>query len=212
MRIPRFLALLSLALFVLCAAGFADQILSLGPFTGSDVATNPATFSNGIGSVTLTGYKSNGVLTPLFSKNGGGDEDGIGVDGTGDGDKEVSGTAFIQFTAAGINSAVIGSVQDGESYALAGTNTPGTLVGSVSLFSGTGTTTQEIFPITGILALTSGKYIYLDLYVPSDKSGNILLDSLDTPDARVPEPGTTAMIMTLGLVGFFEVGRRKLMA
>jgi hypothetical protein len=206
MRIPRFLALLSLATLILCGASFADQILSLGPFTGADIGTT-ATFSNGIGSVTVSGFSANSTPTQIFSKNGGGDEDGLGVDGTGDGDKEISGTAFLQFTAAGINSAVIGSAQTGEGWELVGSTANGVL-GTTVLFSGTG---GEQVSITGLLA-KSGGFTYVDLAVPVGNGGNILLDSLDTPDARVPEPGTTAMIMTLGLVGLFEVGRRKLMA
>ena len=206
MRIPRFLALLTLATLILCAASFADQILSLGPFTGADIGTT-ATFSNGIGSVTVSGFSANSTPTQIFSKNGGGDEDGLGVDGTGDADKEISGTAFLQFTAAGINSAVIGSAQTGEGWELVGSSANGVL-GTTVLFSGTG---GEQVSITGLLAKTGG-FTYVDLAVPVGVGGNILLDSLDTPDARVPEPGTKAMSLTLGLVGLFDVGRRKLMA
>jgi len=212
MRIPRFLALLSLATLILCAASFADSTFDFSTKGSGDLGSAVETFTGaGGGSITLWGFSASGVSTTgdvdLYYKANppnSGDEVGLGLanDPT---DHEVGGKSFIQFTAAGITSVTIGSIQSGESFVLYGSNTPGAFNTINSIASGIGPISPQT--ITGLTALSSG-FTYIDLFAPA---GNVLLDSATFVPA-VPEPGTTAMILTLGIVGLFEVGRRKLMA
>ena len=202
MRIPRFLTLLSLATFTLCAASFADTAFTFGPPVG-DLGTT-VTYTAGAASVTLWGFStqiSGGPAdTHLFLKTGGGDENGMGLVNDSTGDDEISGTSFIQFKGTDLTSIAVGSVQDtnGEMYQLWGSSVFGTLGSKIG--------PAGLNDVTG-LALPPG-FAFYSLTAPS---GNILLDSVSFA-IPTPEPGTTAMILTLGLVGLFEIGRRKLMA
>ncbi len=203
MRIPRFLALLSLATLVLCAASFADIPYNLASKGVGDLGVTTWTFSDGSNSITLWGFTGVGSgTTDLWYKNDGGDETGMGL-ANDTVDHEILGSSFLEFTTANVTTITIGSVQSGESWALYGSNSIGTR-GTTLLASGT---TDVIPPGLNIAAIDSG-WTYVSLFAPT---GNILLDGANGPAPRVPEPGTTAMILTLGFVGLFEVGRRKLM-
>jgi hypothetical protein len=206
MRIPRFLALLSFALFTLCAASFADIPYDFSTKGTGDLLVTTWTFNAGSNAITLWGFTGVGSgTTDLWYKTDGGDETGMGL-ANDTVDHEIKGNSFLEFTTANVTTITIGSVQPTESWALYGSNSIGTR-GTTLLASGT----TDVPPPAGglnIAAIDSG-WTYVSLFSPT---GNILLDGANAPAPRVPEPGTTAMIMTLGLAGLFEVGRRKLMA
>ena len=204
MRIPRFLALLSLATLVLCAASFADSPDNFAAFGVGDIGhvdtfqTSPA----GPFSLTAWAFSADGVNTDLWYKADGGDETGLGESNDPSGNHEIAGTSFLEFTTAHVTTLSIGSVQSGESWAIYGSPSVGTR-GTTLLASGNGDVTN--FNLAGV----DGGFTWVALFAPT---GNILLDSVNEAAPPVPEPSTPAFILTLGLVGLFEVGRRKLMA
>ena len=198
MRLSRSLAILAFAVIVFCGASFADSTFDFSSKGNGDIGPTD-TFTAGAGSITLWGFSAAKTATDLFYKNGGGDENGLGLN-DGDVDHEISGTAFIQFTAAGITSITIGSVQSGETYQLYGSNTLGKRGTKIGVLGTTDGTVN--------LSAIDGTWTYVSLFAPA---GNVLLDNATTPSS-VPEPGSTALIMTIGLVGLFELGRRKLFA
>jgi len=202
MRIPRFFALLSVATLVLCAASFADSTFNLTANGTGDIGSTSTFTGTSPASLTLWGFStqiSGGPAdTHLFVKTGGGDENGVGlVNDPSPGEDEIAGHSFIQFSGVDLTSITVGSVQSGESFQLWGSNVFGTL----------GTTIGLAGTADGSVALPAG-FAFYSLTAPT---GNVLLDSVSY-SVPTPEPGTTAMILTLGLVGLFEVGRRKLMA
>ncbi|HEV7219347.1 MAG TPA: PEP-CTERM sorting domain-containing protein [Terriglobales bacterium] len=205
MRIPRFLTILSFAVIVFCGVSFADSTFDFSSKGNGDIGAMD-TFTAGGSSITVWGFSDGSTAadddsTHLFFKNGTGDENGLGLN-DGDVDNEISGTAFIQFTAAGIKTISIGSVQSGETYQLYGSNTLGTLgtkIGSVGTADATNLN----------LAAIDGTWTYVSLFAPS---GNVLLDNATAAAPVVPEPGATTMLMTLGVVGLLAFGRRKLFA
>ncbi len=110
MRLSRLLMAFVFAVVVLCGAAFADTINFGG--LGGDLGSNTHTFTGGSSSLVVTAYFS----TDLYSKNGGGDETGLGLVNGGS-DHEISGDNFVQFLSNGITSITIGSVQSGETWA-----------------------------------------------------------------------------------------------
>jgi hypothetical protein len=207
MRIPRFLVLLSLATFALCAASFADSPFNFAAFGTGDIGhtdtfpTSPA----GPFSLTAWGFSADGVNTDLWYKADGGDETGLGLSNDTV-DHEIQGSSFLEFTTAHVTTITIGSVQSGESWAIYGSNSIGTR-GTTLLASGT----TDVPPPAGglnLAAIDSG-WTYVSLFAPT---GNILLDGANAAPPAVPEPSTPAFILTLGLIGLFEIGRRKLTA
>ena len=197
MRLSRSLAILAFSLVVLCGAGFADSTFDFSSKGNGDIG-HTDTFTAGAGSITLWGFSNTNTNTDLFFKNGAGDENGLGLN-DGDGDNEISGTAFIQFTTAGITSVKIGSVQSGESFALYGSNTLGTLGTLLTGYTGTADKTVSLPSI-------DGTWKYVSVFSPT---GNVLLDNAKTASS-VPEPSTPALVMSLGLVGLVAFGGRKL--
>jgi hypothetical protein len=196
MRLSRSLAILAFSLVVLCGAGFADSFTFAGP-TG-DIGPSKA-YTSGSSTITLYGFSADTVATDLYRKNEGGDESGIGLNNGGS-DHEIAKPEFIQVKGTGIASITIGSIQAGEKWAIYGSNTVGVSdvgVAANLIAKGTGGQTKT--------ALTSGYTIYT-VY---SSSGDILLDSVNTSTV-VPEPGTPALLMTLGLVGLLAFGGRKL--
>jgi hypothetical protein len=201
MRIPRFLTLLSAALFALCSAGFATSFNFAAFGTGDICHTD--TFLAGAISMQAWGFTGNASSpnTDLWYKADGGDETGLGLSNDTV-DHEVQGTSFLQFTAANVATISIGSVQSGETYQLYGSNTLGTLgtkIGSLG--------TADVTNLN--LAAIDGTWTYVSLFAPT---GNVLLDSATASAPVVPEPGTSTMLMTLGVVGLLAFGRRKLFA
>ena len=194
MRLSRSVITFVFAVVVLCGAAFADTI-NFGSL-GGDLGSNTHTFTSGSSSLTVTGYTN----TDLYSKNATGDENGLGL-ANGGSDHEISGSAnFIQFLSTGITSITIGSVQPGETWVLFGSSIKGT-EGTTKITSYTTTNTANGVVVTFTGALPT----YISL---AATSGDVLLNSANI--GTVPEPGTPAMIMMLGLVGLFAFGRSKL--
>jgi hypothetical protein len=206
MRLLRSLAILSVALIALGGFGFAASFSFGVDPSGSGVDNeNSETFTSGSSSITVYGFDGLGNATELFFKdNGPGDvETGVGLANDVP-DHEIVKPNFIQFTGAGVTSIKIGSIQHGEGWAVYGSNTLGTSNVGVNdpLFlidkgSGGGTATVTL----------KGGFSFYTVYSPS---GDILLDTANTSTSRVPEPGTPALIMSLGLVGLLAFGGRKL--
>jgi len=214
MRIPRPLTILSLsfALLVFCSAAFADSSFDFS--TDGNINATSVTFNGTAGaSITLNGFSNTASTTSTFPtdlwyKNEGAGETGIGLKDDPTGENEIAGTNFVEFTDKGITSITLGSVQSGEKYALYGSNTLG-ILGTHLIASGSGSDVT----ISGLVGLDSG-YTYLsliDLDPGTGKtSGNILLANATYAPVPVPEPGTTTLLMTLGVVGLLAFGRRKL--
>jgi PEP-CTERM motif len=206
MRIPRFLALLSLATLVLCAASFADVAFD---FSTLGSGLNTASFTAGTSTITLYGFSTSGITTPdtvLAYKNDSPTEEGVGLVNDKSGENEIAGSSFIQVTTAGVTSLSFGSVQSGETWTLYQSNTKGS--GDLgSLFASGSALTESLAGVTDTYISVFATGVNTD-----GSQANILIAGATAPSPTVPEPGTTAMIMTLGLVGLFEVGRRKLMA
>src|ERR1700680_1536802 len=202
MRIPRFLALLSLALVTLCAASLALQY----PFSTLPDGVNTHTFPGPGGfMVTVSGFDLSGDPAPdpvLAYKNDSSTEQGLGLVNDPSGQNEITGNSFIQLSGS-ITSLIFNSVQGAEGWAIFESNVSGSGNLGTPFATGSGPTWS--------LAGVTMTYVSVFATGPVGTAPNILVGA-NGPDARVPEPGTTAMIMTLGLVGLFEVGRRKLMA
>jgi hypothetical protein len=195
MRLSRSLAILAVGLFTLCSIGFADTFtFGTDPSGVADPPETSETFTAGATTLTAYGFNDNGLsnASELFFKNGSGDENGLGL-ANGGSDHEIGGKSFIQFTGAGVASITVGSVQSGESWVLYGSNTLGDRGNSLK----TGTA-------DGVVTLP-GSWTYYSL--AAGQSGDVLLDSATT---AVPEPGTTSLLITMGLVGLFAFGGRKL--
>lgn len=196
MHLSRSLMTLVFATVVLCGAAFADSTFNFGANGNGDIGQSD-TFTAGGDSITLWGFTGNASNpnTDLWYKTGGGDETGLGLLNDPSNEHEIVGSSFIQFTAAGIKTITLGSVQSGESFALYGSNTLGTLGTLLTGYTGTADGTVNLSAI-------DGTWKYVSVLAPK---GNVLLDS-----ATVPEPGTLAMMITLGVVGLFTFGRSKL--
>ena len=171
---------------------------------------NSHTYSNN--GVTITAYGFSEPLKPtkLFGKNDGGDEFGIGIKGAKD--NEISTTNFVQLDlepiwalpAMSISSSMsIGSVQDGESWNIYGSNTLGTL-GTLLIDGGT-----TDYPGTFALPGSASTYRYIGVQA---KAYNVLVSTFAAdarPPQELPEPGSIILLGT-GLAGMpFMIRRRR---
>lgn len=211
-------ALLGLAaLMSATASQAAVQITFTSP--PGNVGSNTHTYSNGGYSVTATGYSNynfgtnTGTANNLYDKNGGGDENGLGLAGDPSGDNEIwyGGGQTIPAILLDVSSLfstvssaqfMMGSTTANEHWILGGWNgsswsvvLTGTTEGSFMNLPGWGSYSQYAFISGGTV---SGE---------THTAGNVLLSALSlTPS--VPEPGTWAMM----LLGFGAIGiavRRK---
>ena len=216
MRIPRFLALLSLATLVLCAASFADSSFDFSTNNPQDINAPTVTLNAIGGTITLWGFSKDHMgmttfPTNLWFKNDSAPENGIGLADNPSGRNEIVGTNFVQFTDKGLTGVSIGSVQTGEGWALYESTTLGTL--GTLIASGVGDANSEASQsFAGIVGPGFGFVSLKGTGTNTDGTiGDVLLaDATFAP--AVPEPSTPAFILTLGLVGLFEISRRKLMA
>jgi hypothetical protein len=110
---------------------------------------------------------------------------------------DVSPGYFLQFAEKGVTSFSIDSERG--SWAVFGSNTLGQK--GTLLTHGTG---DKVFD------LSSFGYGYAYLLVTGRGRGHVDLD--DAAVGAVPEPGSPALILTTGLIGLAEMGRRRLMA
>src|SRR4249920_307771 len=60
------------------------------------------TFSAGGNNLTARGFTAGDVATALFGKNGGGDENGLGLNNDASGDHEITGGNFVQLNLDGL--------------------------------------------------------------------------------------------------------------
>lgn len=128
----------------------------------------------------------------LFSKDGGGDETGLGLNADPTGDHEIFKNSFIQIDINGLLAQksitalqlAIGSVQSGEGFNIWGSNTanqPGTL-----LLSGSSTMDDVLFNVPSY-----GSYGFISV---SASGGNVLLDTVTAVmGTSTPEPGTLSL-------------------
>ena len=194
MRLSRCSAMLSFAVMALCSIGFADTI-TFSAATPGDLGVKTQTFTSGSSSITLTGYLFDAIKSDLYFKDGKGGEKGIGLTGTAH--NEI-GPGFVQFLSAGVDSLLLSSLQPGEEWALYGSSAAGA------------TEDTLIATGTGKLVNLSGDdgYTYISI---GAANGDFLIKSARVEDnVRASEPGTPALMMTLGLVGLFVFNRRKL--
>ena len=168
------------------------------------------TASQTFGPVTATGYTSNGVTGLLYSKGaaGTGSEDGLGLQLDPTGDDEIYANLatgapahdFIQLTIIGLNGPIsisLGST-GGDTWAVYGTNTLGSLVGATQLATNGSDDGVEV----SLPAATT--YKYLDTVALTN---NVLIQDL-VYTSSVPEPGTLGIVGLGGvLIGLL---RRKL--
>ena len=126
---------------------------------------------NGL-TITAYGFKTNGTAIALYGKLGGGDENGLGLNGTVE--NEIGTSNFIQLDltqviASGAPSATmaIGSVQSGEGYNIYGSHTLGTLG---TLLVSNGVTDGTAFPIPSYPT-----YQYISVQA---SAANVLLDAV----------------------------------
>lgn len=210
--------LLGLAVLASASAGHATVQINFNSVTGN-LGSNTHTYSSGAYSVTATGYSSfnpsanSGTANNLYGKNGGGDENGVGLVGDPSGQHEiwhVSNEDLFPAIVLNVSSILsktsaaqflMGSTTNGEQWILGGYN------GShwSKIMIGTGETWVS-FPSWGTFtsyAFASGGTVFDGNRGP----GNVLLSAVRFTPA-VPEPGTWTMM----LVGFAGIGialRRK---
>ncbi len=115
------------------------------------LGTSQAYNVNGV-KITAYGYNTSGGTAALYGKNAGGDENGLGINGTTD--NEIDRTHFVQLDltnliAAGATNVqiLINSIQTGETYAIYGSNTLGSL--GTLLYSGTSKDDNKAFTMPG---------------------------------------------------------------
>jgi hypothetical protein len=167
-----------------------------------------STFTEGIYSLTASGFTTAGVATDLYAKFTSGDptETGLGI--ASDAQHEINTHSFVQLTLpttppTTFNTLITGSLQSGEIAHIYFTKTAGSLSGATDLGTATG---------GGTFTFTIGS-LYQNGYIDiTADSGNVLLDSASvTPSTRVPDSGTTVAMLGCALtaLGF---ARRKMIA
>jgi len=175
---------------------FLDYLGTLG--------TSQAYSVNGL-TITAYGYENYGggyVPSKLYGKKNGGDENGLGIADTSS-DHEITTSSFIQLDlgnviAAGASGAqmAVGSVQNGESYNIYGSNTKGQLG---TLLSGPLTSDDTLFDVPQF-----GSYQYVSLQAASH---DVLLEALSVtlpPGCTIvisPTPLTVSCPASTGKVG-----------
>jgi hypothetical protein len=155
--------------------------------------------------ISATGYTDHTIAhtTALFAKNGGGDENGIGIRSDPTGDDEIYGSTLIRIDLGGSNkytslSFKMDSTTASEEWEVWGSNSPTS--GLTYVTSGTSEGISVSLPSTY-------EYYFFGLDTSdTHRNDNVLLESLiGTPTnltSPVPEPSTWAML----ILGFFGIG------
>lgn len=152
-----------------------------------------------VGGVSITAYGFNGSSSPtdLYGKNGGGDENGVGLAGETNSEINV-GQGFIQLGLSGLVgpfTITIGSTTGSDAWKIIGSNMLGSATGTAILSGGD----ESPHTIT-----TSAKYLTVEA-----TAGNVLLDQF-TATSSVPEPGAISLVASgLALIGMSRLKRKK---
>jgi hypothetical protein len=199
--------LLLLGVCLLSAAPvFADSTTTFTFIGTLGDLPSPTTFTAGSLSLVATGYLSGGVSTPgvstdMWAKNGGPNEQGLGI--ASEFQHEIAGTQFIQLDltnilAANPSSIVLSvqSIQAGENYNVWASNSAGMLGTEIGM-NQSGATFNVLLP-TGdnFVSLAAG-------------TGNILLDDVDVT-TPTPEPSSAGLLLfgLAALVGAGTLGKK----
>ena len=183
-----------LAAFPAAAASITFSFTNPSGDVGSNMHTYASTPSGY--SITAYGYR-NGSPVNLYGKNGGGDENGLGLMGTSD--FEIGGNAIILLDISQLQGAQslqlsIGSVQPSEGYEIYG---EAQLNGSKTLLLA-GQIDSSFFTVPGF-----SQYKYIGV---GAGNGDVLLDAVRFTTA--PEPGTFVLV-GVALVGVSFVRRSR---
>lgn len=202
----RFVLLLSVLVFLTAPAWATSTVWNFDSPTGT-LGVSQAYSSNDLG-ITAYGFSSAGTSTDLYGKQDGGDENGLGISGLAN--NEIGGSAFIQLCLVLVEDGglqnpqfdlAIGSVQNGEGYAIYGSNVMGSL-GNLIL---TGNLDETFFSVPGAV-----NYKFLSIQATT---GNVLVSSLSAAASPTPEPGSLVLFGSgLTLLGACISRRMKLAA
>jgi len=144
----------------------------------------------------------------IFAKSAGTDETGLGVKNGGGSLNEIAGNYWLQMDTQDLvkkgflsGTVSFGSVQAGESWAIWGSNTPGTVCTNIvncftkGAFLASGGSSTDMLPeaLAGL-----GTYRYIGFTAPTGSV--LLLNNLELKTTPTPEPPTFSLLV-LGLVG-----------
>jgi hypothetical protein len=158
------------------------------------------------------GFTGSDTPTALFSKQGGGDENGLGLANDPTGDDEISGRNFVQLNVDGALADRIsnfnfsmGSSTDGEKWAVFGSNDAHPFTFTL-LASGSD---------EGVIHSLLGGFDNYNFFYNGPATGvggaNVLLSSFGGTTSAVPEPSTWAMLIAgFTVMGFMGYRRRML--
>lgn len=208
-----------LFLLVLSGTAKADTVVfdtcgSAGSPPPHGTCTGQQTFTSSPSSTTIKvdGFTPASNSGSLFAKQGGGDENGMGLTNDGTGDDEITPGSFIQIT---IPTSLVGvpltitmgsttghtSTTTGDEWEIFENTSAGTLSGGTVEGNDFGEGSTDTLTFTPGLG---------DLYIDvTSLNGNVLLSSLSFTTAPTPEPSGLALLGT-GILGLAGVVRRKL--
>jgi hypothetical protein len=175
------------------------------------------TFTAGGFNLTARGFTPGDVGTAMFGKNGGGDENGLGLNNDPSGDHEITAGNFVQVNLDGIRSSLaaggfsfqMGSTTQGEGWAVYGSEdgSPFTL----TLLAQSSGTNDE-----GFHTLAGGYDNYNFFYFGGGPgacgagcNGNVLLTNFDATLSAVPLPATLPLFGGALALGGLFLKRRK---
>ena len=216
-------------MLLLCAAGFCRADVLTFQFWHDDHGVSnysPGTSyvfhtskpPSGYG-ITAYGYSftdqnllGTGLAEALYIKNGGGGEQGLGLNNS-DADKEVHYNELVQLNVASVRAALgnnvtvtIDSVQTGEGYRLFSSATTGAAGTDIHDFLSThdGEVRQ-----TYNLTLTQD-YLGLSAIYDGSTNGDVLLTQITFSPTVVPEPSSLVVIGIGGLLVTWQLKKRRL--
>ena len=185
------------------------------PLSNSDIGASASYTQSGV-MITAAGFSSNtfGTTVDLYSKNGTGDENGLGLVNDPSNDNEISGSSLIRIALpAGLTnfSFTMGSSTNGEGWLVYGSNSATS--GYVLVASGTD---ENNHVLTGCTAgLNDGCYVYYyfafdpSTYSAAAGNTNVLLDEVDVVSA-VPLPAALPLFASgLGVLGLLGWRRKR---
>jgi len=202
-----------LGLLLLLASGAAHAATITFNFDtcGSPTNTGGTGSCGATSTYTVDGYsitataEAPGANNLLWAKQGGGDENGLGLTSDGSGDHEITMGYFIQLSVSSITgndplTIIMGSTTGSDAWEVYETNTAGSMSGGTDLKNGATETSFTVSPTD----------TYLDITETGD-GGNVLLSSLSFTTAATPEPSSLVLLGS-GILGMAGVVRRKLKA